>query len=203
MTERVVVGMSGGVDSFVTALLLKQRGYEVIGVKLDLWKEGESDELSGLCRQLGIDLLHFDGRALFRQCVVAPFVKGYASGCTPNPCALCNCSVKWDLLLQAAGRLGVERVATGHYVRIVKEGARYYIHKGADPDKDQSYFLWGLRQEVLSRALTPLGDYTKAEVKQYAQQHGYGEMARKKESMGICFLEGSDYRDFLCRQGKE
>lgn len=195
--------MSGGVDSFVTALLLKQRGYDVTGVHLELWESGDTSELEYLCRQLNIKFLRFSGRELFRENVVKPFIEGYFSGCTPNPCALCNHSVKWNLLLQAARRVGVEQIATGHYVRIVPDGSYHYIHKGIDPNKDQSYFLWGLNQEILASAVTPLGDYTKAQVKAYAEANGFTTLARKKESMGICFLEGIDYREFLIQKGPE
>lgn len=195
--------MSGGVDSFVTALLLKQRGYDVTGVHLELWKSGDTSALESLCRQLDIKFFRFSGRELFRENVVKPFVEGYLSGRTPNPCALCNQSVKWNLLLQAARSVGVEQIATGHYVRILPDGPYHYIHKGIDPNKDQSYFLWGLNQEILASALTPLGDYTKVQVKAYAEANGFTTLARKKESMGICFLEGIDYREFLIQKRSE
>lgn len=197
--QRVVVGLSGGVDSFVTALLLQQRGYEVTGVYLDLWGEADVAALAVLCQRLHITFIREDGRELFRQKVVCPFIEGYCSGRTPNPCAICNNCIKWDLLKRVADRLGVTFIATGHYVRIAALNGLFYVHKGVDPHKDQSYFLWGLRQELLSRALTPLGDFTKEEVKTFARQHGYEGMADKKESMGICFLEGTDYRDFICK----
>lgn len=196
---RVAVGLSGGVDSFMTALLLKKRGYEVVGVKLDLWKKEEAKELEGLCKELDISLVYFDGMMLFRQKVVNPFIEGYLAGNTPNPCAVCNNLIKWKLLLRAADDIGAEYIATGHYVRIDREGKYWYVYKGIDPNKDQSYFLWGLTQDVLSRAITPLGEYTKAEVKRMAEDHGYSSVARKKESMGVCFLEGTDYRDFIVK----
>ena len=189
--------MSGGVDSFVTALLLKQKGYEVVGVKLKLWEERADEGLIGLCRNLGVELLLFDGKDQFRSTVVDAFVKGYRTGHTPNPCAICNNEIKWKLLCRVADEQGIQHIATGHYVRILAENGRYYIHKGIDPNKDQSYFLWGVGQEILSRALTPLGDYTKQEVKAIAIDNGYAEIARKKESMGVCFLEGTDYRTFI------
>lgn len=201
--RRIVVGLSGGVDSFMAALLLKQQGYEVIGVTLELWQSGDPTELEALCRGLDIKLVRFDGRELFRRQVVSPFIRGYLAGYTPNPCAICNNLVKWRLLLQAAGDLGVGYIATGHYVRIVPDGKYWYVHKGVDPNKDQSYFLWGLTQDILSRAITPLGGYTKTEVKAMAERNGFPEVARKKESMGICFLEGTDYRDFILKQAGE
>ncbi|MEG0795527.1 MAG: tRNA 2-thiouridine(34) synthase MnmA [Odoribacter sp.] len=195
--KRVVVGMSGGIDSFVTALFLQQKGYEVVGVTLELWERNEVEEVEALCSHLGMKLITQNGRELFRQMVVQPFIEGYLSGLTPSPCCVCNSYVKWELLRQAATDLGAEYIATGHYVRIVHTNDKYYIRKGVDSQKDQSYFLWGVPQEILARALFPLGDYTKAEVKAWAMANGYEQMTRKKESMGVCFLKGNDYRDFI------
>lgn len=197
ISNRVVVGMSGGVDSFVTALLLRQQGYDVLGIKLELWGDRDAHELTELCRSLGIELLHYDGKELFRQLVVDSFIKGYVAGSTPNPCAVCNNEIKWKLLCRAADEQGIHYIATGHYVRILSQDGRYYVYKGIDPNKDQSYFLWGLKQEVLSRALTPLGVYTKQQVKAIAVNNGYIEIAKKRESMGVCFLDGKDYRTFI------
>ena len=128
------------------------------------------------------------------------FISEYLSGRTPNPCTGCNNTVKWELLRKVATEAGIEKIATGHYVRIKEEGEKFYLYKGIDPQKDQSYFLWGLSQEILCSACTPLGDYTKTEVKALAAQQGYTLLARKKESMGICFLEGQDYREFILQQ---
>lgn len=199
--EKIVVGLSGGVDSFVSALLLQQQGYEVVGVTLAMWGEKDISEVQELCRKLGIEAVCRDGRSLFRERVVEPFMAGYVSGETPSPCCVCNRFVKWRLLAEAADSLGIDRIATGHYVRIAESEGKYYICKGKDSAKDQSYFLWGVPQDILCRAMTPLGDMTKAEVKAYAAAHGYEEMARKPESMGICFLQGEDYRDFIVREG--
>lgn len=204
MKERIVVGMSGGVDSLVTALFLQKRGFEVVGVNLLLQQEGdEGDRVDVLCRQANIPLYRIDGQELFHEKVITSFIKDYTSGLTPNPCATCNSFVKWDLLAQAAEQLGIQTIATGHYVRIGLHEGRFYIHKGIDPVKEQSYFLWGVAERILKRAITPLGDYMKAEVKEMARQWGFGEIAAKRESMGICFLKGKNYRDFLLGQAPE
>lgn len=193
-----MVGLSGGVDGFVTALLLKRQGYEVLGVRLNLWDTGGDEGVGDLCRKLDIEPVEFDGRELFRTTVVDDFVKQYIAGRTPNPCVVCNNLIKWNLLLMVADKYGVSRVATGHYVRIVVHGEYYFVCRGVDKVKDQSYFLWGLGQDILSRAVAPLGNYTKQEVRCIAQENGYEALAKKRESMGICFLEGRDYRDFIC-----
>ena len=195
--EKVVVGLSGGVDSFVTALLLQQRGYEVIGVTLALWKENELAEVEAVCRKLKIPLLLRDGRELFRRIIVAPFIDSYLHATTPCPCCLCNSYVKWALLDQVAWEVGATRIATGHYVRIIRKDGLYYICRGIDLHKDQSYFLWGAPHAILAKAITPLGDFTKIQVKNWASEQGYQRLAAKKESMGICFLEGKDYREFI------
>lgn len=195
--KKVVVGMSGGVDSFVTALLLRRQGYEVIGVTLELWEKNDLSGVRDSCEKLNIPLLCRDGRELFRQEVVDPFVKAYRSGLTPSPCCICNRRVKWILLQQVADELGAEHIATGHYVRMVNREGRFYIRQGIDSQKDQSYFLWGMPQALLKRVLTPLGEYTKKQVKEWAFARGYETMAKKRESMGICFLKNRDYRDFI------
>lgn len=201
MTERIVVGMSGGVDSFVTALWLKKKGFDVIGVHLQLLGNNELEGVQHVCRQVGIPLFVRDGKELFRHEVVEYFVDEYKRGKTPSPCCVCNCHVKWKLLDQVANEVDARYVATGHYVRIVRWQGKYYVAKGVDVYKDQSYFLWGLPSSLLERALTPLGDYTKEEVKAWAIEQGYEEVARKRESMSVCFLRGDDYRDFLGSYG--
>lgn len=189
--------MSGGIDSFVTALLLQQSGYEVIGVTLELWGKNDITAVQKVCHALNLPLISRNGEELFHSVVVRSFVEGYQAGYTPSPCCICNSYVKWTLLDEAATELGATRIATGHYVRIAQVNGRNYIRKGVDVHKDQSYFLWGIPSGILGKVITPLGDYTKTEVKAWALEHGYEELVRKRESMGICFLRGADYRDFI------
>lgn len=196
MKSTVLVGLSGGIDSFVTALLLQRQGYTVVGVHLCLWNPAD-ESLPAMCRQLGIELLYHDGRDFFREEVVDVFVREYISGRTPSPCATCNSRIKWRLLCDVADRLGIEKVASGHYVRTCCEEGLHYICKGADPVKDQSYFLWQLTQEVLSRMVTPLGTYSKDDVRKVAKSTDYEKITTRRESMGVCFLEGRDYRQFI------
>lgn len=198
--QRVLVGLSGGVDSFVTAWLLRQQGYEVTGAHLLLQGEetGHSAEkVEALCREIAVPLHFIDGRRHFEQLVVAPFTEGYRNGATPSPCAVCNSFVKWHLLQEAADRLGIEYIATGHYIRLGVERGHHYFFKGVDARKDQSYFLWGVPEKIIRRALTPLGGLTKEQVKKIAAENGYEHLARQSESMGVCFLRGKDYRDFI------
>lgn len=199
MDNRVVVGISGGVDSFMATRLLQEQGYEVIGVHLELWGVTDEQKLKCIADSLNIEIIRYEAKDLFRQEIVERFVEGYLQGKTPNPCAICNNIIKWRLLLEVADKLGVNWVATGHYVEIVNREGIFFIRKGVDPNKDQSYFLWGVEQEVLARSLTPLGTYRKQEIKQMALERGFVEMARQAESMGVCFLQGEDYRSFIRR----
>ncbi len=200
--------MSGGTDSSVTAMWLKNKGYEVIGVSLWFWNSPNNDlnnnelptfivEAQELAKKLSIEHYIIDVRDEFREVVIKQFLQEYLKGRTPSPCIHCNPNLKWHLLLDKANQLGAEYIATGHYIQISKEKGIFYIYKGKDLVKDQSYFLWHVNQEVLSRTLTPLGTFTKSEVREMAANFGYKKVAIKKESMGICFLDGMDYRDFL------
>ena len=206
--NKVVLGMSGGTDSSVTAILLKNKGYEVIGVSLWFWDSPNMDsnneelphfivDAQQLAKKLSIEHHVIDARHEFKDVVIAQFLQEYLKGRTPSPCIHCNPNIKWRLLLDKANELGAQYIATGHYIQILEENGFFYIHKGNDPAKDQSYFLWNLNQEILSRTLTPLGTYTKPEVREIATSFGHKSVASKKESMGICFLDGMDYRDFL------
>ncbi len=198
--KSVLLGMSGGTDSFVTALLLKDRGYNVKGVTFKMWRDGDNSHITqaeDLAAGIGIEHKVIDISDHFDDTIVSPFIDQYLSGRTPNPCAYCNPLIKWDLMLSVANDMECRYVSTGHYIRIKEFNGLRYIYKGVDPVKDQSYFLWRLNQEVLNRAITPLGDYTKEEVRGIARERGYSEVAGKKESMGICFLQGRNYRDYI------
>lgn len=209
-TKRVLVAMSGGVDSSVTAALLKEQGYEVIGVTFHLWGENNNSEnlrsccgLRGVedaCRvahKLGIPHLVVNMVDFFAQTVVADFINEYARGRTPNPCVRCNEFVKYGLFLKGAETLGADFIATGHYARIVKgEDGLYHLLKAVDRQKDQSYVLYMLTQSVMARVLLPLGNYRKSEVREIARRLGL-PVHDKPESQEICFVDTDDYRDFL------
>ncbi len=211
--KRVVVAMSGGVDSSVTAALLKEQGYEVIGISLQLWDhsrdQGNEAPAGGCCslddlhdarrvaQQLGIPFYMVNAEEEFRQLVVDNFVDEYFSGRTPNPCTRCNERVKFGLLLDRARELGAELLATGHYARIRQdEAGRYTLLSGLDQNKDQSYFLFTLNQDQLSRTLFPVGGMTKPEVRVLAERFGL-RTAAKGESQEVCFIPDDDYVRFL------
>lgn len=207
--------MSGGIDSTVTAMMLHEEGYEVIGITMKTWDyatSGGTRKETGCCsldsindaRRVAVDkgFPHFivDIRSEFGDYVIDNFVEEYLAGRTPNPCVLCNTHIKWDALLRRADALDCAFIATGHYARIKENAGRLYIAKGKDPRKDQSYVLWGLSQECLRRTHFPLGDYTKEEVRQMAAKWGYVELSKKPESYEICFVPDNDYRSFLKRR---
>ena len=203
--KKVVVGMSGGVDSAVCAILLKSAGYEVIGVTLRTWQSDdgldnrccEIDDARSAAEKIGIPFYPFNCTEAFRKKVVEPFISEYAHGFTPNPCIGCNRSVKWEYLLYYARVLGADYVATGHYASVVKtESGRYTVKKALHSEKDQTYMLCALTQEQLSATLMPLGDLSKSEVRRIAAEAGL-EVASKPDSQEICFITDGNYADFI------
>lgn len=212
---KVVVAMSGGVDSSVAAALLKQQGYEVVGMMLRLWSEPGKEDSNRCCTpdsmgqarrvaaKLDIPFYVVDAKNVFRETVVQYFLDGYARGETPNPCLLCNRQIRWTFLLDHALALGAEFMATGHYVRRkTVDGGRFALLRAVDPLKDQSYVLHVLTQEKLRRALFPVGEYPKTEIRKIAESFGL-PTASRPDSQDLCFLAGDDYRNFLQRNAAE
>ncbi len=208
--SRVVVGLSGGVDSAVTAYLLKQQGHEVIGIFMKNW---EDDDDTGYCSSnvdfvdaaavadvLGIEIEHVNFAADYKDRVFSEFLREYQAGRTPNPDILCNAEIKFKSFLDHAMRLGAQKIATGHYarVRLNNQTGRHELLKGLDASKDQSYFLHRLNQEQLSKTMFPVGELHKTEVRRIAEEIGLPN-AKKKDSTGICFIGERPFRDFLNR----
>ncbi|MGQ9682707.1 MAG: tRNA 2-thiouridine(34) synthase MnmA [Anaerolineae bacterium] len=208
--RRVVVALSGGVDSAVAAALLVEQGYEVIGLMMRLWAEPGVDrsplnrccsleaveDARAICRHLGLPFYLVNYEIPFQERVVAPFVADYGRGRTPNPCLACNRQLKFGLLLQRALALDAAYLATGHYARVLHTDSAYQLRRGCDPDKDQSYALYMLGQYELARALFPVGRLTKEQVRAEAQRRSL-PVAEKAESQEICFIADDDYRRFL------
>lgn len=215
MAEKVIVGMSGGVDSSVAACLLKEAGYEVIGVTMQIWQDEDKERMSengGCCGLSAIDdarrvaaaldipyyVLNF--KDVFKDKVIDYFISEYLNGRTPNPCIACNRHVKWEALLQKALSLGADYIATGHYARIGKlANGRYSIRTSKTAAKDQTYALYNLTQDMLAHTLMPVGEYTKDEIRGIAQKYNL-PVANKPDSQEICFIPDHDYAGFINRE---
>ena len=212
---KVLVAMSGGIDSSIAALLLHEQGYEIIGITMKTWdyqSSGGSKKETGCCsldsindaRKLAVDCgfphTILDIRDEFGDYIIDNFVDEYIAGRTPNPCVLCNTHIKWEALLKRADMLNCDYIATGHYAQVYKNQDRYVVSKGIDTNKDQSYVLWGVTQECLKRTIFPMGSFHKNDIKQMAIDRGYKALAEKSESYEICFIPDNDYRGFLKRR---
>ncbi len=215
---RVLVAMSGGIDSSVAAVLLHEQGYEVIGMTMKTWdyaSSGGTKKETGCCSldsindarhiavSLGFPHYILDIREEFGDSVIDYFTSEYIEGRTPNPCVMCNTHIKWDALLKRADQLGCEFIATGHYAQIRQENGRHIISKGVDAKKDQSYVLWGVSQSSLARTILPLGHLTKERIREMATERGFVDLVNKSESYEICFVPDNDYRGFLKRRVPE
>jgi len=204
--KRILVALSGGVDSSVSAIMLKKQGFEVIGITFRVYNsqnqrldqmEHSIIDASILADKLKIPYYIIDVQKEFEQKIISNFVSEYYSGNTPNPCTLCNPVIKWKNLLEMADELDCNNIATGHYAIVNKEKDRFFISKGFDQQKDQSYFLWKLNQEQLKKTIFPLGNYKKHDIKKIASDNGLKMLAGKRESYNICFIPEGGYRAFL------
>lgn len=196
MERSVILGFSGGIDSTSAVDVLREQGYRVIALTIDTMGDSTMlEKAEQRAKELGVEWHAVDAKAMFERDIIEYFCNEYTSGRTPAPCTRCNTHIKWQILLTEANRLGVEYIATGHYLNIEQHNDKYYVAKALDSNKDQSYYLWGLPQEILSRAIAPMGSKIKSEVKE-----GFKD---KSESMGICFLCRRPYAEFLESRGIE
>jgi len=216
---KVLVGLSGGLDSTVSAMLLQQQGYEVIGVHFQLWHDDKTEELEKnlpenkccslrdlmlartVAKKLHIPFYVFDFRKRFKADVVEKFLKDFKKGLTPNPCVECNRSIKFGFFLEKMLELGCDYVATGHYIKKVynEKKGEYEVFAGKDAFKDQTYFLYTLNQKKLKHVLFPMAEYTKDEIRELARKNGFEEFAKKRESQGVCFYAEKSHLPFLKR----
>ena len=229
MSKRVLIGMSGGIDSTVAAILLIEQGYELVGATFRTFdptplahsqspiansqlpiansqsphcaSEQSILDAQQMAATLGFEHHILDFRDTFREHVIGNFVSEYVCGRTPNPCVVCNSHIKWGKLMEAADKYGCDLIATGHYAQIAEHRGHTYLKTAADIQKDQTYFLWMLTEENLRRTIFPLGGLTKAQVRQIAFDHGYVALSKKSESQDICFIPNNDYRTFLLQHG--
>ena len=212
MKKKVLVAMSGGVDSSVTLLKILEMGYEAIGITMKLWEYSDVggnnlqdnnccavssiNKAKLVCERMGVPHYTIDFTDSFRTNVVENFVDEYINGRTPNPCVRCNSFIKWDTFISQAENLGADFIATGHYAQIDIEDGKHIIKKGVDQKKDQSYVLWGIPKETISKTILPLGQLTKEEVRQIARNNNL-ETADEPESMEICFIADNNYKRFI------
>jgi tRNA-specific 2-thiouridylase len=207
MSQKVLLGMSGGIDSSVATMILQKKGFEVIGITFLFSGDSEikhhptSVKAKNLAQKLGIHHHTIDLREVFKDLIVSYFIDSYTYGKTPFPCAVCNPEVKFLNLRKYADKFSCEYISTGHYVNIETKNNTKYISTGKDNEKDQSFFLWGLSEKFIESLIFPLGRMLKDDVRKFAENKGFKSLSQQNESMGICFIEGNDYRKFLTEYG--
>ena len=194
MSRSVVLGFSGGIDSCTAAERLRDEGYRVVALTINTTNDQKLLETAkAKAQEIGVEWVEYNATERFRREIIDYFISSYANGHTPAPCTLCNTRIKWPILCEVADKLGIHHVATGHYLDIVERNGHLYIAQALDSNKDQSYYLWGVDEETLRRMLTPMRQVLKSDIRE--------NFTNKKESMGICFLNGAHYTDFLSSQG--